>query len=66
MVEITSGEVAEDLAKYLAESEQVNSAIALGVSINRDAHIRAAGGYLLQVLPPCICIWRPQTAALLC
>eukprot|EP00884_Botryococcus_braunii_P007801 jgi/Botrbrau1/17021/Bobra.49_2s0077.1 len=51
MVEITSGEVAEDLAKYLADSEQVNSALALGVSINRDASIRAAGGYLLQVLP---------------
>ncbi len=39
----------DDLAAYLAESEQVNCALALGVSINRDLSVRAAGGYLLQV-----------------
>ena len=49
IVEITSGEVAEDLAKYLVDSEQQNSALALGVSINKDATVRAAGGYLIQV-----------------
>jgi len=48
IVSLVSGEIAEDLAKYLAESEQQNAAIALGVSINRDASIRAAGGYLIQ------------------
>jgi hypothetical protein len=52
IVSLQSGEIAEDLAKYLAESEQQNSAIALGVSINRDASIRAAGGYLIQVPHP--------------
>lgn len=49
IVEIASGEIAEDIAKYLVESEQQNAAIALGVSINRDANIQAAGGYLIQV-----------------
>ena len=49
IVELASGEIAEDMAKYLSESEQQNAAIALGVSINKDASIRAAGGFLLQV-----------------
>ena len=49
LTEIKSGEVAEDLAAYLADSEQTNSALALGVSIARDTSVRAAGGYLLQV-----------------
>lgn len=49
IVELQSGEIAEDLAKYLVESEQQNAAIALGVSIGRDGSIRSAGGFLLQV-----------------
>lgn len=49
IVELATGEIAEDLAKYLVESEQQNSALALGVSINKDASIRAAGGFLIQV-----------------
>ena len=49
IVELASGEIAEDLAKYLVESEQQNAAIALGVSIGRDLEIRAAGGFLIQV-----------------
>ena len=49
MVPIATGEVAEDLAHYLADSEQTNSALALGVSINRDATVKAAGGFLIQV-----------------
>lgn len=49
IVELATGEIAEDLAKYLVESEQQNSALALGVSINKDARVCAAGGYLIQV-----------------
>ncbi len=49
MIPIATGEVAEDLARYLADSEQTNSALALGVSINRDTSIRSAGGFLIQV-----------------
>ena len=49
MIPIATGEVAEDLARYLADSEQTNSALALGVSINRDTTIRSAGGFLIQV-----------------
>ena len=51
MVPITTGEVAEDIAHYLAESEQVNSAIGLGVLMDRENLVTAAGGYFLQVLP---------------
>ena len=51
MVPITTGEVAEDIAHYLAESEQVNSAIGLGVLLDRENLVTAAGGYFLQVLP---------------
>lgn len=51
MVPLVSGEVAEDLASYLADSEQTQSALGLGVSINRDLEVAAAGGYLIQVLP---------------
>ena len=50
-VEITSGEVAEDLAVYMSESEQTNSAIALGVQIGPQGVVTAAGGYLIQVRP---------------
>lgn len=49
MVPISSGEVAEDLARYMVDSEQTNSALGLGVSVNKDTSIRAAGGFLLQV-----------------
>jgi len=50
-VEIRTGEIAEDVAGYLQESEQVGSAIAVGVSINRDCEVIAAGGYMVQILP---------------
>ncbi|KAL6759151.1 heat shock protein Hsp33 [Haematococcus lacustris] len=53
MVPLVSGEVAEDLASYLVDSEQTNSALGLGVSLNRDCSVRSAGGFLVQVLPFC-------------
>ncbi len=52
IVQLVSGEIAEDLAFYLVESEQVPSAVALGVYVETDGRVSAAGGFLIQTLPP--------------
>jgi molecular chaperone Hsp33 len=51
IVPLESGEIAEDVARYLHESEQTPSAIALGVFVSSEGRIEAAGGFLVQALP---------------
>lgn len=51
IVPMVTGEIAQDLALYLLESEQKPSAIALGVYLGPGGQVEAAGGYLVQALP---------------
>ena len=48
---LVSSEIAEDLAYYFTASEQVPSAVSLGVLVNRDQTIWTAGGFILQMMP---------------
>jgi molecular chaperone Hsp33 len=50
-VPIVSGEIAEDIAHYLLESEQAASVMALGVFVGSDGSVGAAGGFLVQAMP---------------
>lgn len=50
-VPLVSGEIAEDFTQYFVVSEQVPSAVALGVLVNPDNSVKASGGFIIQVMP---------------
>lgn len=49
--QLQTGEIAEDLTYYFATSEQIPSAVGLGVLMNRDNTVRQAGGFIIQLMP---------------
>ena len=51
--EIQTGEIAEDFAYYFTASEQIPSAVGLGVLVNDDNTVLSSGGFILQVMPGC-------------
>ena len=51
--EIVSGEIAEDFTYYFAKSEQIPSSVGLGVLFDTESKVKAAGGFLIQIMPGC-------------
>ena len=51
VVPLESGEIGADLARYLLASEQTRAAVGVGVFVDADGQVAAAGGYLIQALP---------------
>ncbi len=52
VVKLYTGEIASDIAYYLTESEQIPSAVGLGVYVDQGSRVTAAGGFLIQAMPP--------------
>jgi molecular chaperone Hsp33 len=51
--ELADGEIASDLTKYLYVSEQTPSSVALGVLVDKEGEVQAAGGFFIQAMPGC-------------
>ncbi len=49
--DLVSGEIAEDLTYYFATSEQIPSSVGLGVLLDKENHVKQAGGFIIQVMP---------------
>lgn len=49
--QLQTGEIAEDLTYYFATSEQIPSAVGLGVLMNKDNTVKQAGGFIIQLMP---------------
>lgn len=50
---LANGEIATDITKYLYESEQTPSSVALGVLVDKEGNVVASGGYFIQAMPGC-------------
>ncbi|MFN7904489.1 MAG: Hsp33 family molecular chaperone HslO [Pseudobdellovibrionaceae bacterium] len=50
-IEMVSGEIGEDIANYLSQSQQIRSIVSLGVYVNREGIVQSAGGVILEVMP---------------
>lgn len=50
-IELVSGEIADDLASYFVQSEQIPSAVGLGLLVNPDASVKSSGGFIVQLMP---------------
>lgn len=48
---LVSGEIAEDLAQYFVQSEQQPTAVSIGVTLSKEAKVKYAGGFIVQILP---------------